>query len=108
MPSRLTPNKAEKEWLLRVVESGCIVCRNYNGSKTPAEAHHIAGRSAPNGHWLLLPLCPGHHRAGKGEGLFISRHPFKARFEAEYGTEQELFNQLCNDINGGLKPWEKQ
>jgi len=108
MPSRLTPNKAEKQWLLRVVESGCIVCRNLNGSKTPAEAHHMYGRSAKNGHWYLLPLCDMHHRNGSDKPPFIKFHPYKARFEAEYGTQEELFNQLCDDINGGLKPWEKQ
>ena len=30
-----------------------------------------------------------HHRGGRGEEP-ISRHPWKRRFEKEYGTEKEL------------------
>ena len=31
-----------------------------------------------------------HHRGGNDSGDFISRHPYKARFEKAYGSEQSL------------------
>lgn len=102
MPSRLTPNKAEQTWLLKVVELGCIVCRNEFGVFQFAEAHHIVGRSSKNGHWLILPLCDRHHRNGSDMPPYISRHPYKARFVAAYGNEMDLFEQVCKKLS--VKP----
>mgnify|MGYP003139637818 FL=1 len=43
----------------------------------------------PTAHFYVLPLCFEHHRMGSGKEP-ISRHPYKARFEQTYGTEEEL------------------
>ena len=90
-----TPTKAEAEWMHHVSELGCIVCLN-QGHKTPCAVHHILRGGIRMGHMYTIGLCdPGHHQnAGlqPGSGK-ISRHPNKARFEAEYGTELELLEQ---------------
>lgn len=42
------------------------------------------------GHLYTICLCdPGHHQNGKAIGR-ISRHPWKASFEAQYGHELDL------------------
>lgn len=54
------------------------------------------------GHLHSLPLCdPGHHQQGQQLGL-VSRHPWKAKFEQRYGTEEELLARLRAEL-GWLK-----
>lgn len=55
--------KAEREWLSRVAEMGCLICQ------APAEIHHIRegqGMSQRAANWLVVPLCPSHHRGPNG------------------------------------------
>lgn len=92
------PNKAESKHMSEVAELGCIVCRK-NGFITPAEIHHTQGKTKPNSHFMVLPLCFEHHRRG-GDREPISRHPYKKRFEDAYGNEEELLAEvelLLND-----------
>ena len=54
---------ALKRFYDAVAEQGCLVC----GS--PAEIHHVTGYADRPGRftrddWLVVPLCPKHHRAG--------------------------------------------
>jgi len=104
---RLIPNAAETRWLEKVVNYGCLACWSLFNAHTEAEAHHIVGRSGVNGHWLLLPLCTLHHRGGDDSGRFLSVHPFKKRFEAKHGTQIELFQKICDELNDGELPWIK-
>jgi hypothetical protein len=56
--------------------------------------HHVLSGGRRIGHLSTLPLCdPGHHQGGQSLGM-VSRHPWKAQFEAKYGTEQELLDRL--------------
>tara|TARA_Y100000114_G_C11564008_1_gene233181 strand:- start:272 stop:571 length:300 start_codon:yes stop_codon:yes gene_type:complete len=89
------PRKHEKIYMQRVQQIGCIVCLNRGYYDTPAEIHHIKGKTKEDAHLYAIPLCPAHHRYG-GHTEPISRHPYKARFEAAYGTEQELLEQVKN------------
>jgi hypothetical protein len=89
------PNKAEKEHMSKVQHLGCIVCMNQGFYGSPAEIHHVYGKTKKDTHLKILPLCPSHHRYGGYEEP-ISRHPYKARFEKAYGTEQELLEQVEN------------
>lgn len=86
------PNMAEASHMADVVDLGCIVCRN-KGFNSPAEIHHTQGKTKPNAHFLVLPLCFEHHRMGSDKEP-ISRHPYKKRFEEAYGTEEELLSQV--------------
>jgi hypothetical protein len=88
------PTKAEKIHMDRVCQLGCIVCRNQGVVGVPAEIHHVYGKTKLNAHTLVLPLCFEHHRQGGMEEPFISRHPYKKRFEKSYGTEEELLRQV--------------
>jgi len=87
-----TPTKEEKDWMSRVAELGCIVCRN-NGYETPAEIHHLDGSRKPGAHYKTIGLCFLHHNAHIDSPDVTSRHPYKARFEERYGNEWELWKQ---------------
>jgi len=88
------PTTSESKHMDKVSQLGCIVCRNTNGCITPAEIHHIEGKTKADSHFKVLPLCFGHHREGGRFRPFISRHPYKRRFEEAYGKEKELLEQV--------------
>lgn len=50
---------AEKAWMSNVADLGCLIC----GS--PAELHHVRegqGMAQRASNYLVVPLCPVHHR----------------------------------------------
>lgn len=77
-----------------VTAIGCIVCREHLAEYTPAEIHHIEGKTKPGAHFKTIPLCFLHHRSGQDTHLFTSRHPYKKRFQQRYGTEAELLERV--------------
>jgi hypothetical protein len=83
-----TPSKEEKKLHDRIAALGCIACRLDGISNTWVSIHHIAGRTKPGAHRQVLALCGPHHQTGGEEAPAI--HPWKARFEAKYGTQAEL------------------
>lgn len=86
--------KADDIRFEKIRELGCIVCLLEYGQFRPCVVHHIDGKTKPNAHQKTIGLCePGHHQGGSDEGMFISRHPYKARFETSYGSEQYLLEQ---------------
>jgi hypothetical protein len=91
-PSK-SPTKAEREWMDRVREFGCVAC-HIDGLFRPAVIHHIVQANKRLGHLFTIGLCePGHHQDGQSVGM-VSVHPWKARFEAQYGTQLELLALL--------------
>jgi hypothetical protein len=70
----------------RVAELGCAVCRRLGLGETPAELHHVRegqGMSQRASDFLVIPLCPSHHRGS--EGL----HGLGTRgFERRYGVDE--------------------
>lgn len=76
-----------------IVQLGCIVCREDMGVLSPAEVHHLDGKTVEGAHFRSIPLCYHHHRAGCDTPACTSRHPYKARFEARYGGEESLWEQ---------------
>ena len=60
---------AERKYMNRVAELGCLVCRRMGYEGTPAQLHHPragtgAGRRAS--HFDVIPLCPEHHMGKTG------------------------------------------
>lgn len=87
--------KRYHDHLCRVV--GCIACRKDGHLNFVVSVHHIDGRTKPDAHWLVLPLCAGHHQDGTGVPGLIAVHPWKRRFEDRYGTQLELLEE-CKAI----------
>ena len=77
---------AEKRWMGRVANMGCIVCELLGlGEDTPAQVHHIReGRIARND-LLTLPLCPAHHT-----GSLESMHHGKDALMRRLGLHSEF------------------
>ena len=89
-----TPSREQRQYHdLLASHIGCIAChRDTAGCERNhyVSIHHVDGRTKPNAHWFVLPLCAGHHQDGTGEGGMIAVHPFKTRFEDRYGSQQSL------------------
>ena len=87
-----TPTKEERAWMDAITALGCIACLIEGRERVPGAVHHILRGGHRIGHLHTICLCdPGHHQNGQPMGL-ISRHPWKAQFEARYGTEAELLD----------------
>jgi len=100
-PGKYPPNAEERAWLDWIVAYGCVACRMDGHGVVPPAVHHLLRGGRRIGHLFSLPLCqPGHHMDG-GPGV-VSRHPWKARFEAKYGTEATLLAALRLAYNEGL------
>lgn len=93
-----TPTKAEREWMGKIADLGCIVCINHHYHHTPASPHHMEGRTKEGCHFLTIPLCAIHHQTG-GEGIAFHATGRKT-WEKRFGTERELLQQ-CKDILNG-------
>ena len=89
------PNKAEREYMTKVANYGCIACE-IDGKISPAEIHHIrnhTGMGLRPPHTMILPLCASHHRTGK-----ISVHLGKQAFEEKYGKQEYLAKKVRERI----------
>lgn len=82
----------EEKFHAAIRELGCIVCLKTSGKWRGCDIHHILSGGRRKGEMFVLGLCPEHHRVGLSTGFFISRHPYKARFESAYGTEEDLLS----------------
>lgn len=93
-PGKRAPNAEERRWMDFIVAHGCICCRLDGHAPRPTAVHHILRGGVRMGHLHTLGLCdPGHHQGGQQFGM-VSRHPDKAQFEQQYGTEQQLLEIL--------------
>lgn len=98
----MNPTRSEKLYWSRLVSTvGCIACRLDGTVNNHVSIHHINGRTRPGAHMQVLPLCAGHHQDGTdNDKTKIAVHPWKRRFEAQYGT-QEWLKAKCNEILKG-------
>lgn len=88
-----TPTKAQRYFHDSLVHMvGCICCRKLDMYNDYCSIHHIDGRTKPDAHWLVLPLCGEHHQLAPD-----SRHGNKAAFVARWGTEAQLLKN-CRKI----------
>ncbi len=91
------PTKADKEYWEAVASLGCIACLLDGIFNDYLSIHHCDGRTKPGAHRKVLGLCGGHHQQGTGAPGLIAVHPNKARFEAQYGT-QDFLMDLTNEL----------
>jgi hypothetical protein len=88
----------KRTWDRLAKEIGCIACMKDGHFNPHVSIHHVDGRTKPDCHKLVLPLCAPHHQhddtdpAGR-----VGVHPYKARFERLYGTQEELM-ALCAEL----------
>jgi hypothetical protein len=99
-PGKTAPTVEERAWLDFIVSYGCIACHIDGHQGVPGEVHHLIYGQRRMGHLFTIPLCPGHHRDGTGAPGLIARHPWKARFEERYGSEESLLRKLKRERGG--------
>lgn len=88
--SKRAPTVAESAWMDAITAIGCIACLIDGHPGTPGAVHHLLQGGRRMGHLFTICLCdPGHHQNGQQLGK-VSRHPWKTRFEAQYGPERAL------------------
>lgn len=75
----------------RLAALGCVACLREGVFEPDVSIHHVDGRTKPDCHKKVLPLCASHHQDGTGKNpQYIAVHPWKTRFEARFGTQKEL------------------
>lgn len=89
----MSKTKAEREYMSRVADLGCILCKHLGLGETPAELHHPrtgVGAASRSSHFDVIPLCPEHHRGNTGlHGMG------RKAFERYYGvTELDLMEKV--------------
>ncbi len=85
------PTAMEAWFMDRMGTLPCICCLKDGWENREISLHHVDGRTKEGAHFLVLPLCAGHHQAGTGANpTLIAVHPDKARFEARYGRQMDL------------------
>lgn len=89
---------AQKRFHCQMASLGCVACKKMRIFTPHVSIHHIDGRTKPWAHWLVLPLCGPHHQDMGALGVFAV-HPYKARFESEYGTQKELFAECIGQLD---------
>ncbi|MHA6476172.1 Ref family recombination enhancement nuclease [Stutzerimonas sp. KH-1] len=93
------PTKAQSDYHDLLAQNiGCIACfRDTAGHQRNfvVSIHHCDGRTKPDAHWQVLPLCAGHHQDGYGAPGLIAVHPYKARFELAYGKQETLIRDCA-------------
>lgn len=90
-----TPNAQEKQFMDRMCQLGCLVCRKYYGVQSPCSFHHMDGRTKPGAHLHGYGLCGHHHQIADSQKpkRWISRHgDGRKAFEDAYGSEMDLYH----------------
>ena len=86
--------KAEKQYLDRVANIGCIACLIDGYHQPLVSIHHCDGRTKPGAHMKVLGLCAGHHQDGTGNDKnMLAIHPFKRKFCEKYGSQESLIQK---------------
>jgi hypothetical protein len=60
---------AEKRHMSRVASLGCVLCAHLDLGETACELHHVRegqGMSQRASNFLVVGLCPEHHRGASG------------------------------------------
>ena len=94
-----TRTTSEKSLQDRIAQLGCIACLKDGVFNDQVSIHHIDGRTNPEAHTQVLPLCAGHHQDGTGYAGLIAVHPWKKRFEQRYGGQYALLDEVMRMIN---------
>lgn len=69
---------ADKDYMGRVAQLGCSLCAHLGFGDTPPEIHHLRegqGMAQRASNYLVIPLCPEHHRGA--HGIHGDRKSFK-------------------------------
>lgn len=90
-----TPSAQERRFMDAVGKLPCIACLQDGIRNDHVLIHHIDGRTKLGAHTKVLPLCAAHHQHDDADPMErVGVHPYKARFEREYGRQESLLEQV--------------
>lgn len=95
------PTRREQAWLDKCAQVPCIVCYVFHGiPDTPAEIHHLDGKTKPDAHLRTISLCKRHHRTpDDAPKKWMSWHGDGRRaFEKRYASADELYEIQCKAV----------
>lgn len=88
---------AQRYYWTKLVMLGCIICggpaeiaHSHGGSITPIMGVKAKGKKLQRMNWIVLPLCPYHHRDTYCTGLDRDVDAWEAKF----GTQAEHIDKL--------------
>lgn len=81
---------AEKAHMDSVASLGCIICKIFFNTFSPANIHHVRKHSRRD-HIKVVPLCPRHHQSG---GYGVAVHAGRQEWEKNFCTEEELLSKV--------------
>lgn len=55
-----------KDYMDLVADAGCVLCLEHYSTHTPCEVHHVAEGSGRRSDFMVVGLCPEHHRGATG------------------------------------------
>jgi len=89
MAKKKSKTKAEKEYLNKVSNFGCVICKKFYGVEDPlpANCHHIrsnVGMGQKSSHYDVIPLCWEHHQGNDGF------HSAPRTWQEKYDTDENL------------------
>ena len=76
----MSATKAERNYMGRVAELGCYLCRHLGYGPTPAQVHHVRegqGMAQRASNYLTVPLCDRHHANSSPDGIHGQRRAWK-------------------------------
>ena len=92
--------KDEKQWLNKLSEFGCCICKRYHDviDAPPANIHHIregVGLGEKSSSYLCIPLCHYHHQSGPAGKAF---HTSPKQWIKAYGKESEMLEWVLDNL----------
>ena len=95
------PTVLEQDWLNHSFQIPCLACRLFhNVEDSPAEYHHINGKTKPGAHFAGFSLCSKHHR------ISDTIHP--KRWVSRHGDGKRIFQDRYMPEGAFLKEQQKQ
>lgn len=104
------PTASEKRIIELMATLPCLACLNKGRHQPMIQIHHINGRTKPNAHKMVIPLCAYHHES-PAPAEIIERYPDlhtvhargivggKVKFEKHNGTEMDLLKQAYSMLD---------
>ncbi len=87
-----TPTAQEKKHMDLIASFGCFACWFDGLISHQILLHHTDGRTKPNAHSKVIPLCGQHHDYGCKDSV----HENQPAFEKKYGTQESIVEFLHN------------
>jgi hypothetical protein len=89
---------AGKRWMGRVAALGCVACSILCLGEINAEVHHIREGRIARSDWLVIPLCPAHHRQSSEASIHLAKPTLMRRLGI--ASEFDLLAIVLEQLGG--------